>query len=136
MVRTELLCVVCFGLLFACGSKPPAAPASEAPSGAVSAMSDAAEPVQAEPPPEARKRKPFDVYNGCAEVVTIVFGEDPKGAAQTLAPSATIEGPRDRAGNQTVWMLDEAGEPLLEVNVTRGMKRVEVGRSCRTLDAR
>src|SRR5687767_13349720 len=54
----------------------------------------------------------------------------------SIAPSSSIEGPRDAGGNQTVWLLDTAGEPIVKVQVTRGMKRVEIGRSCRTLDAR
>ena len=72
-------------------------------------------------------------------MVTVVFGENPKGPnvyLRKLAPSTTGEAPRDDEGNQTVWLLDARDEPLVKVNVTRGMKRVEVGRSCRTLDAR
>ena len=84
-------------------------------------------------------RKPFELHNACTEVVTVVFGEDPKRPDVyliRLAPSSTGEGPRDDAGNQTVWLLDGTDEPLVKVRVTRGMKRVEVGRSCRTIDAR
>jgi hypothetical protein len=35
-----------------------------------------------------------------------------------------------------VWLLDDKGEPLVKVHVTRNMKRVEIGKSCRTIDAR
>jgi hypothetical protein len=93
----------------------------------------------AEPPAPPRPRKPFEVFNGCADVATISFAEDakaPNAGRKTIAPSSTIEGPRNADGNQTVWLLDEKGEPLVNVHVTRGMKRVEIGRSCRTLDAR
>lgn len=99
-----------------------------------------AEPsVSAEPVPPPRKRRPFEVHSACTDVVTIAFVDDPKApntGKRTLAPNATIEGPRNADGNQTVVLLDDAGEPLAKVNVTRGMKRVEIGRSCRTLDAR
>ena len=70
----------------------------------------------------------------CTRVVTIVFGEDPKATGagrRTIAPDSTIDGPRDAEGKQTVWLLDEKGEPLVKVHITRGMKQLEIGRSCR-----
>lgn len=128
-------------VLVACGGnqEPAAAPASPAESSASSpaVASASAAPTEAAAPPVPRK--PFEVYSHCADVVSVVFGEDPKApnaGNRTIAPSASIEGPRDADGNQTVWLLDSAGAPLIKVKVTRGMKRVEVGRSCRTLDAR
>lgn len=136
MVRSELSFAFSLLLLVACGGKEPATPA--APVAAPAEVAEA-EPAAAEPAPEPRQRRPFEVHNACSEVVTVVFGERPKApgaGARTIAPSASIEGPRDAAGDQTVWLLDDGGEPLLEVHVTRGMKRVEIGRSCRTLDAR
>ena len=86
-----------------------------------------------------RQRKPFPIHSSCTEVVTIVFGEDPKaqGAGRrTVAPNSAIDGPRDADGKQTVWLLDDKGEPTVKVHITRGMKQLEIGRSCRTLDAR
>jgi hypothetical protein len=108
------------------------------------ATTDAGAATAAEAPESAaespkRSRKPFEIRNACTDVVTVVFGESPTAAnayQRKLAPSTTGDGPRDDEGNQTVWLLDETGEPLVKVRVTRGMKRVEVGRSCRTLDAR
>ena len=93
------------------------------------------------PPPEEppAHRKPFPVRNTCGEVVTLVFAEDPKAAGaltKTVAPSSEIEGLREPDGTVWVWLLDTKGEPIIKVHVTRGMKKVEVGRSCRTLDAR
>lgn len=89
-------------------------------------------------PAPPKKRKPFEIHSSCGDIVTVVFAEDPKAAdagRRTIAPSSAIEGPRDSNGNQTVWLLDDKGAPLVRVHVTRGMKSVEVGRSCRTLDA-
>lgn len=89
--------------------------------------------------PAKPRRKPFEIHNACTDVATIVFGENataPNAYQRKLAPSTDAEGPRDDDGNQTVWLLDEHGDPLVKVRVTRGMKRVEIGRSCRTLDAR
>jgi len=128
--------------LAACGEKEPAKapespPAVPSPEPAAEEAPAAEEP--APPPAPARSRKPFEVYSACDDVVTVVFAEDPKApdaGGRTIAPGSTILGPRDNEGNQTVWLLDEKGEPLIKVRVTRGMKRVEIGKSCRTLDAR
>ena len=116
-------------------SVPPPVASSAPPS----ASSPAASTAAPEPPEPAHKRKPFEIYNACTDVVTVVYGEDPKrfgAGSRTIAPSSGIEGPREADGTQWVWLLDPKGEPLIKVHMTRGMKRVEVGRSCRTLDAR
>lgn len=125
------------------GGKEPLTPApTAAASGSAEPAAPAASPEpedRGESPAGPRKRKPFDIHSACAEVVTVVFAEDPKAVGagrRTIAPSSSIEAPRDDKGNQTVWLLDDKGEPLVKVHVTRGMKHVEVGRSCRTLDAR
>jgi hypothetical protein len=124
-------------MLWGCGSKEAVAPATSG--------SDAGAPVEAASAPPAaetepaRKPRPLEIHSTCMEVVTVVFSDDPKTPGvgkRTIAPSSSIEGPRDKDGNQTVWLLDAAGEPIVNVHVTRGMKRVDVGRSCRTLDAR
>jgi len=124
----------------ACGDKEPAkSPEVSSSSGSAvptETASTATPPAPAEEP--KKPRKPFEVYSSCAEVVTVVFHADPKAAnagKRTIAPSSSIEGPRDADGNQVVWLLDEKGEPIIKVNVTRGMKKVEIGKSCRTLDA-
>ncbi len=127
----------------ACGNKAePSAPttpiASDAPTTSATPPASAEPAASAEPEP-ARKRRPYEIVSNCSDVVTIVFGEnakDPKAGKKTIAPSSTLEGVRDNEGNQTIWLLDTSGEPLVKVHVTRGMKRVEIGKSCRTLDAR
>src|SRR4029079_14024357 len=111
-----------------------------APSTSEPAASSTAPWTSAEDPAEAKpKGKPFELYNSCSEVVTVIVGKDPKAAdagKRTAAPSSSIELPRDSAGNQSVTTCDDEGEPTpVHVTVTRGMKRVEVGRSCSTLNA-
>ena len=85
-------------------------------------------------------KKPLEVFNGCADVVTVVFGEDPKSptaSKRQIAQSATIQdAPRNNDGTQTVFLLDQGGAPIVKASVTKHMKRVEIGRSCRTIDAR
>lgn len=120
------------------GSEPPKT-ASSAPPATTAETPEAADAGAAAEPAPKRHRKPFEIHNACTDVATVVFGEDPKAPnayQRKLAPSTSGEGPRDDEGNQTVWLLDQSGDPLVKVRVTRGMKRVEVGRSCRTLDAR
>ena len=93
-------------------------------------------PPPVEPPAH---RDPLPIDNRCSDVVTVVFGEDPKAPGaltKTIAGNASSEGLREPDATQWVWLLDNKGEPLIKVHVTRGMKKVEVGRSCRTLDAR
>lgn len=143
----RILASVALPLLFvtACGNHPdassPTTPtvatpaASSSPTSAPTA-SESAAPAEAAPPV---KRKPFELYNACTDVATVVVGADPKAAdagKRTVAPSSSIDLPRDADGNQMVWLLDAKGEPLVKVHVSRGMKRVEIGRSCRTIDAR
>jgi len=105
---------------------------------AVTADPAAANGASGSPEEHHRQRKPFPIHSSCSDVVTIVFGEDPKaqGAGRrTVAPNSAIDGPRDADGKQTVWLLDDKGEPTVKVHITRGMKQLEIGRSCRTMDA-
>jgi hypothetical protein len=148
MVRTCLASVFVV-LICACGNKSePATPslsdpahAADLPAGSAALPAASADPegAGAGGEPHHRQRKPFPIHSSCSEVVTIVFGEDPKapGAGRrTVAPNSSIDGPRDAEGKQTVWLLDEKGEPSgVKVHITRGMKQLEIGRSCRTLDA-
>lgn len=131
--------------LFACGNsgdaKTPSTASSASPDVPSSSPSSAsAEPASAaSAEPEKPRGKPFELYNSCTKVVTVIVGKDPKAAdagKRTAAPSSSIDLPRDSAGNQVVTLADEKGEPTpVHVTVTRGMKRVEVGRSCSTLNA-
>ncbi len=131
--------------LLACGGKSaePATPSLSDPAHAADpavpvASSDPAAASPADEKPAARQRKPFPIHSSCAQIVTIVFGEDPKAPTagrRTVAPSSFIDGPRDADGKQTVWLLNDKGEPTVKVHITRGMKELEIGRSCSTLDA-
>lgn len=138
-MRAAKPCLVGAMWIVGCASAPPPEPnATAAPAAPPSAEPAPTSNAEAAAPPR-KPRKPFEVYSTCADVVTVAFAEDPKSPKvdrRPIAPSATIEGPRNEDGNQTVWLLDDKGEPIAKVNVTRGMKRVEIGRSCRTLDAR
>lgn len=129
---------VIVSVLAGCGnSAAPATPSTAPPT--PSAASSSADPeTVGENPAKPRARKPFPIHSTCAEVVTVVFGEDPKAASadkRTIASNSSVDGPRDAEGKQTVHLLDDKGEPIAKVHMNRGMKQLEVGRSCRTLDA-
>jgi hypothetical protein len=131
------LALVLGSIVAACGhADPPAASATSSSAPAAPPSSEPAPAASAEP--SAASKRPLEIFNGCADVVTIAFGDDPKAASKrTIAQSASIsDAPRNQDGTQTVSLLDANGAPLVKVAVTRHMKRVEVGRSCRTLDAR
>lgn len=123
--------------LVACGGSPkPVTTAAEPPASLPETSSPASAAPDALPP---RKHRPLEIHNACSDVVTVAFGDDPSAPGvgkRTIAAATSIDGSRDEAGNAVVWLLDDNGAPLVKVNVTRGMKRVEVGKSCRSLDAR
>ena len=140
-MRCSLLLGLAFVLL-ACGNSgdaktPATASSSSTPPETSTASAEPAASASAEP--EKPRGKPFELYNSCTKVVTVIVGKDPKAAdagKRTAAPSSSIELPRDAAGNQVVTLADDKGEPTpVHVTVTRGIKRVEVGRSCSTLNA-
>ena len=134
----RLLALGLLVLTSACGKSdpPPASPASTS-----AAVPESPAPsASAEPEVSAAAKRPLEVFNGCMDVATVVFGADPKAATaskRTIAAGATIsDAPRTNDGTQTVFLLDASGASIVEVHVKKQMKRVEVGRSCRTLDAR
>lgn len=119
---------------------PPAAQPSTPPP-APSAAAPAAASEEERAPTHAQKR-PLEITSQCDHPVAYFVGEDPKAepvggsGKRTVDPLASLAVERRRDGTQTVWLLDEKSEPLIKVSITRGMKKIEVGRSCRTLDAR
>ncbi len=137
MLRAQMLVgLVC---LSACGA-PASHPGSAEPPAPSGAPTPSRDPdLVGESPAKPRAKQPLPIHSSCPEVVTIVLGEDPKaeGAGRrSIAPSGSIEGPRDAEGKQTISLVDDHGEVVARVRVNRGMKAVEIGRSCRTLDAR
>ena len=108
-------------------------------SGATTASPPAA---QDEPKTEGDSRPPVtpnvEIHNACTDAVPIYFGEQPNGTTGdfvTLRGDGTSHVPRREHGELTVWIVDDKGFGLAHVKVTRRMKRVEIGPSCRTLHA-
>src|SRR3954453_12424436 len=95
--------------LAACGNKEPATPGLTPdppdPTASASGAAPGDPDVVGDNPAKPRARKPFPIHSSCPDVVTIVFGEDPKaqGAGRrTVASNSSIDGPRDAEGKQTV----------------------------------
>jgi hypothetical protein len=134
-----------FLLLAACGNgADPATPpgvstASAAAKPGPSSSASTPDPdVAGDNPAKPRSRKPFEIHSSCPSIVTVVFGDDPKAenaGRRTLAPNSAIDGPRDADGKQTVTVQNEKGEAIGTVHITKGMKRLEIGRSCQTVNA-
>jgi len=138
-MRTIVL-VCSVSLLAACGSGAAPATAPGVSTAKASALpSGAPDPeVAGDEPAKPRGRKPFEIHSSCPNVVTLVFGDDPKAAnagRRTLMPNSAIDGPRDADGKQTVTVQNEKGDSIGTVHITKGMKRLEVGRSCQTVNA-
>ena len=123
--------------LFVVACADPPKQKADVPTATTEATPPPASAASAAEPEPGRKHRPYEVHNSCNDVVIVVFGEDPKGTAKkTIAPGASIEGLRNNDGNMALLLITDKDEQLARVNVTRGMKTVTVGRSCRTLDAR
>jgi hypothetical protein len=146
MLRSGVLVCSLSTLLLACGNGPDASTpagvtADPKPVASAAPPSSSAAPdpdVVGDNPAKPRQRKPFEIHSSCSSVVTVVFGDDPKApnaGKRTVAPNSAIDGPRDADGKQTVTVLDEKGNPIGTVHITKGMKRLEVGRSCQTVNA-
>jgi hypothetical protein len=120
-------------------SQAPAAPAPPLAEREAEPAVDAGAPL-VESGPTAAQRRPLVAESLCAEVVTLALGDDASAATErdrrTLVRGGTVDLPRKADGSQRVWLLGEGGAGLIKVDVTRAMKRIEVGRSCRTMDAR
>jgi hypothetical protein len=132
------------GLVLAtsCASAPPAAP-TPPPAATVDAPlavdAGAAAVATAEPEAEPhRPRPPIEVSNLCHDVALLAYGEPPNFKAESLGRfmgDANGTAARERDGTLAVTLVDDKGNVLAKVNVTRHMKKLEIGRSCRTLYA-
>lgn len=81
----------------------------------------------------------IEVHNDCDDSVPIFIGEQPKfgsGTKTSMSGNSTTSYPRNGDGTLTLWIIDDHENGLASVHVTKRMKKVEIGRSCRTLDAR
>jgi len=133
-----------FALAFvaSCASAPPAATTPTPPASSSAAATDAgaspAPSASAEPEEPHRPRPPIDVTNLCHDVALLAYGEPPNFKTESLGRfmgDATGTAARERDGTLAVTLVDDKGNVLAKVSITRHMKKLEIGRSCRTLYA-
>jgi hypothetical protein len=106
-------------MLVGCAAEPPTSPPPELPS----------------PPPQ--KPATVQVYNTCDKDVVFRYGPQAKegaGTATTLAASMSTTVPRQPDGTLAVWLENKGA--IAQVSVTPRMTRVDIGKSCWTLDAK
>jgi hypothetical protein len=120
----------------------PSAPEPMPPTSSVAAGSDApAQPsATAAPSPNDTTMTPvtIDIHNDCTDSVPLFLGDKPKfgsGTKTSVSSNSTTSFPRNSDGTLTVWIIDDQENGLASVHVTKRMKKIEIGRSCRTLDA-
>ena len=101
----------------------------------------AAEPPSSPPPqlqaPPARAPATVQVLNTCDKDVVVHHGpqaQEGAGTATTLAANMSTTVPRQPDGTLAVWLVNKGA--IAAVSVTARMTRVEIGKSCWTLDAK
>jgi hypothetical protein len=129
-------------LLPACASSTPAAasPATEASATpAATAAPSAAPSVAATPPePTALQQRPLDLTSACPHDVHLFYGAHPgpgAGESAVVAKGATLAVPRLPDGTQMVWVIDEKGNGLASVNVSKRMRHIRIDAACMHIDA-
>jgi hypothetical protein len=79
------------------------------------------------------------IVNQCHEVAILAYGDPPNmkpgDLGRLVGDGGEGRAPRERDGTLPVALVTEKGEVLAQVRVSRRMKRLEIGRSCRTLYA-
>jgi hypothetical protein len=109
--------------VIAASDSPPTAPTSTAPAG----------PYDTQTVPLS-----IEIHSDCSDNVPLFLGETPKfgsGTKTSISPNTTTSFPRNSDGTLTLWIMDDQENGLASVHITKRMKKVEIGRSCRTLDA-
>ena len=126
-------------LCLSCGSAPPPPAPAPAPTASASApVASASAAPTADPEPEKRQLPPVEVINQCHDVALLAYGEPPDVKPESLGrfmADATGAAARERDGTLPVALVDDKGNVLSKVTISRRMKKLEIGRSCRTLYA-
>jgi hypothetical protein len=128
----------CLLALVACASSPPPAAAPPADIAAPTASpAPAPAPATAEAPATAPQR-PLELANACSHEMRLYYGDHPgdgKGENVTVAAGATIPVPRRPDATQVVWVVDEMGNGLGHVTITKNMRHIRIDPACMHIDA-
>jgi hypothetical protein len=125
-------------LLVACASSPPPPPP---PPSDVAATSTETPPATASAPAETAApaaQRSLDLANACWKEMRLYYGDHPgdgKGENATVAAGATIPVPRRPDATQVVWVVDEMGNGLGHVTITKNMRHIRIDANCMHIDA-
>jgi hypothetical protein len=133
----SLACVACIALASCESPAPPApvapaAPSQSPPEAAASSTAPAAEA------PTREQQRPLDLASFCPHDLRLYYGDQPGdglGTNATIATGATLEVPRKPDGSVVIWVVDDKGQGLASVHVTRRMKHVRINADCSRIDA-
>ena len=123
--------LVALALVAACGSPP-------APTTLTPTPTPTPAPTPTPTPTPLRELPPVEVQNLCQEVAVLAYGEPPNLKPESLdrfVGGGNGSAARGRDGTLPVTLVDDKGNALSKVHVSRRMKKLEIGRSCRTLYA-
>ena len=136
--RAPSLACLAFLALAACESPAPPAPATPAaPSvGAPDTAASSAAPAAQAPTQE--QQRPLDLVSFCPHDLRLYYGDNPSdgtGVHATISQGASLAVPRNPDGSVVVWVVDEKGQGLASVHVTKRMKHVRINTDCARIDA-
>jgi hypothetical protein len=130
----SLACLV----LAACESPAPPAPSAPA-APSVSAPETATTPgAPTAEAPTREQQRPLDLASFCPHDLRLYYGDQPGdglGTNVTIATGATLQVPRKPDGSVVIWVVDEKGNGLASVHVSRRMKHVRINADCSRIDA-
>ena len=136
--RTSFLaCLACVALAACESPAPPApaapsAPAASAPDTAASSAAPAAEG------PTREQQRPLDLVSFCPHDLRLYYGDNPSdgtGVHATISQGAALQIPRNPDGSVVVWVVDEKGQGMASVHVSKRMKHVRINTDCARIDA-
>jgi hypothetical protein len=121
LARASFSSLALAGALVACAGEPPPVPSTPT----------------SPPPSAAAKTSAVQIYNTCDKDVVFHYGaqaQEGAGTATTLAANMSTTVPRGSDGTLAVWLVNKGA--IASVSITPRMQRVDIGKSCWTLDAK
>ena len=74
----------------------------------------------------------------CPHDLRLYYGDNPSdgtGVHATISQGAALQIPRNPDGSVVVWVVDEKGQGMASVHVSKRMKHVRINTDCARIDA-
>jgi hypothetical protein len=136
--RAPSLACVAFLALAACESPAPPAPAAPGAPSVGAPEPAASSAASAAPTPTPEQQRPLDLASFCPHDLRLYYGDNPSdgtGVHATISQGAALQVPRNPDGSVVVWVVDEKGQGMASVHVTKRMKHVRINTDCARIDA-